>query len=387
MSHFIARVGFLAAFVMLGAGAARAQALPEGWTETNGGYSFADTGLGCPPKVGLFMLAGLPESSASGKVWTCHFSAGNAVARVRFRHRDDYAATADAPDAALPFDAADLVAARWDIRIEQTSAPVGGGSGSDQVPLTTHIAFMKDAYLVECIVSSTNDVYTDDAEAGFLRRCSNIGKSHRLIRVEGTRVMPFESMAEKNETGMIGGGPAIYMREPYVYRHAVSGSFCPLFVDQFYMFEIELLSHQLVLGGDFNCKFYEFDDDDTLSFFITAMPVGTSSDGFLEKMRSYLEGTYKAPMRTDYCESPPLADGTPVIHAGVEVLSDDPEQPGKRYYVNFQTLVNGWSVEALLMAGEERLSAGCATAHKLITDVADGIVHPGFYERPANQPR
>ncbi len=385
MSRHIAKAGFLVALVVLEAAAAKAQALPEGWTETNGGYEFADSGLGCPPKVGLFLRVGLPESSASGKVWTCRFAAGEAVARMRFRHRDDYAATANAPDAALPFDAADLVAARWDILIDQSSAPVDGGPGSGQVPLTTHLAFMKDAYLVECILSSTSDVYADDTEAGFIRRCSGIAVNHRPIRVEGTKVMPIESMAEKSETGMIGGGPAIYTREPYVYRHVASGSFCPLFADQFYMFKIDLLPHQQVLGGDFNCKYYEFDDDDTLSLFLTAMPAGTTSDGFLEKMRKYLEGTYEVPMRTDYCESQPLADGTQVIHAGVKVESDNPDRPGTLYYLNFQTLVNGWSVEALLLAEEERLPAGCATAHKLIADVAAGIVHSGFYERPVNQ--
>lgn len=376
----------LPALAMLFAtGTASASQVPEGWSEEGGIYYFGDTGIACHPAIVAMTLQSAPVVEAAGMVSSCHYTGGGVTATIRIRRGADYGAT-NFDSFALPFDPTDVIAGRWDMLIDQNPESLAEGEAPDGQRVTT-IAFMKDEILVECILASPHPEYTWDFELGFLGRCTHISGSHRPIKVNGSNVTPAESMAETNETAMAGNGPVLYAREPFLYRHPASGSFCPLFADQFYMFKIELLPHQALPGGDFNCKYYEFDDDDTLSFFITSMPKGTTSEGFLDRMRSYLEGTYKAPMRTDYCESPDLADGTPVIHAGVRVKSDDPDRPGMLYYVNFQALVNGWSVEALLLAGEDRLAAGCATAHNLIADVAVGIVHSGFYERPVNQPR
>ncbi|HRE61536.1 MAG TPA: hypothetical protein PL096_10550 [Micropepsaceae bacterium] len=363
----------LAVVTMFAAGAAPASRAAEGWTEDNGSFLYGETGIACHPTINTMTLQSAPVSEAGGKVWSCRYEGGGVTGTIRIRLGADYAAT-NSGSFALPFDPTDLIAGRWDMLIDQNPEASPESIFANEERVTT-IALMKDNLLVECILSSRNMEYKIETELGFIATCSSISEHHRPIRIIGPMVSAKSSIADQPPGDGQGNLKGVVSYEQLGVRHIQSGSLCPYFMRGFHLMGVVNLEHSSGTGGDLNCAYTAFDQTSALNFFITRMPEGTSTEGLLERIRKYLGETYKAEVRTDLCESPPLADGTPVIFAGT--LAEG--FAGQKYFANMQTVSSGWSVEALISTPAIALEKSCQDAHALITWVAQGITHSGAY--------
>ena len=101
-------------------------------------------------------------------------------------------------------------------------------------------------------------------------------------------------------------------------------------------------------------------------------------DDVRQHIDRYLTASFGGPIDQTSCKPQPQEDGTPIAFAAV-VVSENRVSIAR---ANLQTLVHGWSVEALYNAPAEGMDALCAGMNRLVRFASARIDKPSGFNPP-----
>ncbi len=358
--------------------------LPGGWEKRSTDYVHKTSGYACPMLAGTFAISSIERSPGPIAVFTCHYIANGARGMVRVRVAASYPSTAQDPEYRLGGDPSDLINGRTDILVVQDlAAPDIDGKSA----LRTQIAGMRGGFLADCTLDTTRAEWEPGQEIGFLQSCmQQIGENapffifgDRIFVLE-TNISPPDLQRRTDDDGIV------TVDQHGDIHHVQSGAVCPALIEYHYLYDIKFLPHPAGYGMDILCDYrWLGPEGHALNFYVTAWPESATMGDVRQHIDRYLTASFGGPIDRTSCKPPPQEDGTPIAFGAV-VVSENRESVAR---ANLQTLVRGWSVEALYNAPTAGMEALCMSMTRLVRFASASIDKPSGFDpapsRPVNQ--
>lgn len=357
--------------------------LPDGWEKRSTEYVHKTSGYACPLLAGTFAITSIERSPGPIAVFTCNYIANGARGMVRVRVAASYPSTAQDPEYRLGSDPSDLINGRTDFLVVQDlDAP-----GIDGKPARrTQIAGMRGGFLADCTLDTTRTEWEPGHEIGFLQSCMRqIGENapffifgDRLFVLE-TNISPPDLQRRTDDDGII------TVDHHGDIHHMQSGAVCPALIEYHYLYDVKFLPHPGGRGMDILCDYQWLGPEGhALNFYVTAWPETATMADVRKHIDNYLTARFGGSIDRTSCKPQPQEDGTPIVFGAV-VVSENRESVAR---ANLQTLVRGWSVEALYNAPAAGMEALCTSMTRLVRFTSASIDKPSGFnppERPVNQ--